>query len=66
MKLIMRSEFDDLRLNPEHAYDTDRNGDKQIVKIYSGDKLIAKKVTHKKSIRYFGVKEYKQYLTPTE
>lgn len=62
MKLIMRSEFDNLRLNPNHTYDTDRNGDKQVVRIYCDEKLIAKKVTHKKSIRYFGVKEFKQYL----
>ncbi|TLU64591.1 hypothetical protein FE810_10885 [Thalassotalea litorea] len=62
MKLIMRSEFDNLRLNPNHAYDTDRNGDKQVVKIYCDEKLIAKKIIHKKSIRYFGVPEYKQYL----
>jgi len=63
MKLIMRTEFDDLRLNPAHSYETDRNGDKQIVKIYCGDLLIAKKVHHKKSIRYFGVKNYKTYLS---
>ncbi|WP_371187332.1 hypothetical protein [Thalassotalea maritima] len=63
MKLIMRSEFDDLRLNDKHSYESDRNGDKQIVKIYCDDKLIAKKVTHKKSIRYFGVKEYQDYLS---
>ncbi|MDN3652965.1 hypothetical protein QWY77_09365 [Thalassotalea ponticola] len=62
MKLIMRSEFDNLRLNDQHAFDVDRNGDKQVVKIYAGNKLIAKKVTHKKSIRYFAVKEYKDYL----
>lgn len=63
MKLIMRTEFDNIRLNDNHAYDTDINGDKQVVKIYHQDKLIAKKVTHKKSIRYFAVKEYKKYLT---
>lgn len=59
----MRSEFDNLRLNDDHSYETDRNGDKQVVKIFSGELLIAKKVTHKKSIRYFGVKGYQQYLT---
>ncbi|NMP16933.1 MULTISPECIES: hypothetical protein [unclassified Thalassotalea] len=63
MKLIMRTEFDDLRLNENHAYDVDSNGDKQIVKIYCDEKLIAKKVTQKKSIRYFGVKEYQDYLS---
>ncbi|KGJ98074.1 hypothetical protein [Thalassotalea sp. ND16A] len=63
MKLIMRTEFDNLRLNDSHAFATDSNGDKQVVKIYCGEKLIAKKTTVKKSIRYFGVKEYKDYLT---
>ncbi|GLX84827.1 hypothetical protein tloyanaT_10790 [Thalassotalea loyana] len=63
MKLIMRSEFDDLRENPNHQYDVDKNGDKQVVKIYCNDLLIAKKVTHKKSIRYFGIKQYKDFLT---
>ena len=63
MKLIMRTEFDNLRLNAQHSYETDSNGDKQVVKIYCGDLLIAKKVTLKKSIRYFGVKGYQNYLT---
>ena len=63
MKLIMRTEFDDLRLNPKHSYDTDTNGDKQVVKIYVGEKLIAKKVKQKKSIRYFGTEGYQEYLS---
>lgn len=63
MKLIMRTEFDDLRLNENHSYEADRNGDKQVVKIYAEGLLIAKKVTHKKSIRYFGVSNYKDYLS---
>ena len=63
MKLIMRSEFDNLRLNDNHTYDTDSNGDKQVVKIYCGDTLIAKRVKHKKSIRYFGISGYQNYLT---
>lgn len=63
MKLIMRTEFDNLRLNDDLAYTADRNGDKQIVKIYAGDNLIAKKITHKKSIRYFGAPNYKKFLT---
>ncbi|REL30040.1 hypothetical protein [Thalassotalea euphylliae] len=65
MKLIMRSEFDDLRLNDTHCFDTDSNGDKQIVRIYCGETLIAKRVKHKKSIRYFGIQGYQQYLTNT-
>lgn len=60
----MRSEFDNLRLNDNHCYDTDSNGDKQIVRIYCGETLIAKRVQHKKSIRYFGIQGYQQYLTP--
>jgi hypothetical protein len=63
MKLIMRSEFDNLRKNPLHSYESDVNGEKQIVKIFHEDQLIAKKVTLKKSIRYFGVHGYQQFLT---
>ncbi|WP_284243120.1 hypothetical protein [Thalassotalea insulae] len=59
----MKTEFDDLRLNPNHQYQTDSNGDKQVVKIYCGELLIAKKTKLKKSIRYFGVKNYQQYLS---
>lgn len=63
MKLIMKTEFDNLRANTSHSYDTDSNGDKQVVKIYSGEQLIAKKIKQKKSIRYFGIDGYQQYLT---
>ena len=63
MKLIMKTEFDNLRLNPKHNYDTDSNGDKQVVKIYCGDLLIAKKLKQKKSIRFFGISSYLKYLT---
>lgn len=63
MQLIMKTEFDNLRANDHHSYDTDSNGDKQVVKIYCGEQLIAKKLTIKKSIRYFGIQEYQQYLT---
>ncbi|WP_440873732.1 hypothetical protein [Thalassotalea sp. PLHSN55] len=66
MKLIMKTEFDNLRLNPAHQFETDSNGDKQVVKIYANDLLIAKKVKLKKSIRYFGVNGYQQYLTDEE
>ena len=52
MKLIMKTEFDNLRLNDKHEYENDSNGDKQTVKIYCDDKLIAKKLQIKKSIRY--------------
>ena len=66
MKLIMRTEFDNLRLNPNYSYQADRNGDKQVVKIFANDQLIAKKVTHKKSVRYFGVSNYKEYICDAE
>ena len=66
MKLIMKTEFDNLRLNANHDYETDRNGDKQIVKIYCGALLIAKKLKQKKSIRYFAITDYKQYLIAEE
>ncbi len=62
MKLIMKTEFDNLRLNPKHTYEADNNGNKQVIKIYRLNELIAKKVTQKKSIRYFGIKGYNHYL----
>ena len=43
MKLIMRSAFDNLRLNPLHGFEIDVNGDKQVVKIFRNEQLIAKK-----------------------
>ena len=63
MKLIMKTEFDNLRENDNHCYDTDSNGDKQVVRIYCGERLIAKKITLKKSVRFFGINGYQQYLT---
>lgn len=66
MKLIMKTEFDNLRLNDKHDYETDSNGDKQVVKIYAGELLIAKKLKQKKSIRYFGVNNYQEYLSKEE
>ena len=62
MKLIMKTEFDNLRDNDNHSYETDSNGDKQVVKIYSGELLIAKRIKLKKSIRYFGINNYQAYL----
>ena len=63
MKLIMKTEFDNLRLNSKHDYETDSNGDKQVVKIYCGELLIAKKIKQHKSVRFFGISGYEQYLT---
>jgi hypothetical protein len=67
MKLIPRSHFNNLRLNDDHLYDTDKSSGKQVVKIYVGEKLIAKSITlataRKTKKRYFGVKGYQQYLS---
>lgn len=63
MKLIPRSAFDNLRLNNEHTFDSDKDGDKKIVKIYRNDQLIAKKKQVKRKVQYFGVKGYEQFLT---
>ena len=63
MKLIMQSEFDNLRLNDNHEYDIDTCGNKRVIKIYCNKILIAKKITMKKSIRYFGAKGYEAFLT---
>lgn len=62
----MKTEFDNLRLNDNHSYQTDSNGDKQVVKIYCQQQLIAKKIKLKKSIRYFAVENYQQFLSESE
>lgn len=62
----MKTEFDNLRLNKAHQYDVDNNGDKQVVKIYCNEHLIAKKITMKKSIRFFGADGYENHLTDIE
>jgi hypothetical protein len=59
----MKTEFDNLRLNTAHQYEVDNNGDKQVVKIYCNNQLIAKKLKAKKSIRFFGADGYKKHLT---
>ena len=63
MKMIMKTEFENLQHNEDYSYEVDSNSDKQIVKIYCNEQLIAKKIKLKKSIRYFAVKEYQQYLS---
>jgi len=65
MKLIMKTDFDNLRLNDNHTYESDSNGDKQVIKIFCDGLLIAKKVKLKKSIRFFGINGYQDYLTDT-
>lgn len=62
MQLIMKTEFNNLRLNDGHQYDSNVCGNKTTVKIYKGDILIAKKIAIKNSIRFFGCKNYKEYL----
>ena len=63
MKLIIRTEYDNLRLHHAHTCESDINGNKQVVKIFYNEKLIAKRIKHKKSIRYFGIPEYQEYLS---
>jgi hypothetical protein len=59
----MKTEFENLQKNETHSFDVDTNSDKQVVKIYSGEILIAKKIKLKKSIRYFGVRDYRDFLS---
>lgn len=61
MNLIMKTEFQLIQDNNENAYSVDKNGDKETLKLFRGEKLIAKRIKHKKSIRYFGVKNYREY-----
>jgi len=63
MKLIMKTEFDNLSANSKHSYRTNLNTNKLVIKIYCGEQLIAKKIKLKKSIRYFGIDDYQNYLT---
>lgn len=63
MQLIMKTEFDNLRLNPKHEYEVNNQGGKRAVKIYLNGNLIAKKISVKRSTRYFGVKNYTDYIT---
>lgn len=59
----MKTEFDNLKDNDNHCYDTDSNGDKKVLRIYCDQLLIAKRLTLKRSVRYFGVNDYQKYLT---
>ena len=58
----MKTEFENLQQNDAHSFEADTSVNKQVVKIYCDEKLIAKKIKLKKTIRYFGVKGYQQYL----
>lgn len=59
----MKTAFDNLKLNDNYRVDSDKNGDKHVLKIYAQDELIAKKIIIKKSIRYFAIANYQDYLT---
>lgn len=58
----MKTEFDNLRLNNKHHIEVDTNGEKQVVKVYCNDLLMAKKIKIKKSVRYFGAEGYSAHL----
>ena len=59
----MKSEFDNLRLNNAHSYSSDKESCKEVVKIFRGEQLIAKKRKIGKKTSYFGVKGYEKFLT---
>ena len=67
MKLIMPSEFENLRINNDHGYTINTTGDKEVLRLYMDDKLIAKRIflknKKKKAKRYFGSPDFKNYLT---
>lgn len=68
MKLIMRSEFDNLRINDNHFYETDNCSGKQVVKIFNNDgilisKMIKRKTANKTKTSYYGIKGFEKYLT---
>jgi hypothetical protein len=66
MKLIPKSQFDNLRVNDAHEYDINECGGKRVVKIYARGRLIAKSVksksTHSTKLQYFAVKGYDVHL----
>ncbi|WP_076407997.1 hypothetical protein [Shewanella sp. UCD-KL12] len=63
MHLIMKSQFDELRLNDDYEYSSDDKGGKKVVKIFKDGDLIAKKIMVKRSIQYFGVTGIEELLT---
>ncbi|AQS39281.1 hypothetical protein Sps_04175 [Shewanella psychrophila] len=63
MHLIMKSQFDDLRLNDDHEYSADDKGGKKVVKIFKDGQLIAKKIVVKRSVQYFGVTGVEELFT---
>ncbi|QFU21873.1 hypothetical protein FM038_006700 [Shewanella eurypsychrophilus] len=63
MHLIMKSQFDELRLNDDFEYNADDKGGKKVVKIFKDGELIAKKVVIKHSVQYFGITGIEALLT---
>ena len=55
MKLIMKSLFDELRLNDKNEYDADKEGVSMLVRIYRDGRLIAKKKQYKNRIQYLSL-----------
>ncbi|MFT5704840.1 MAG: hypothetical protein ACI8SK_000793 [Shewanella sp.] len=65
MHLIMKTQFDNLRLNDDHEYSTNDRGGKKVVKIFKDGDLIAKKIAIKKSVQYFGITGVEEFLAET-
>lgn len=66
MKLILPTHFKNLQDNDDHGYTVDKKTNKEVLKLYSGDQLIAKRIKlankNKGAVRYFGIDGYEQYL----
>jgi len=63
MHLIMKTQFDNLRLNDDHEYSTNDRGGKKVIKIFKDGSLIAKKISIKNSVQYFGIVGVEDLLT---
>ena len=47
MKLILKTEFDSLRLIKKHQFEVDTNREKQVVNVFYNALLIAKKLKNR-------------------
>ena len=63
MQLIMKTEFDNIRLNDNYEYDSNKNSEVEVVKIYHNGNLICKKRIKNRKVSYYGIKNYKDYMT---
>ena len=63
MHLIMKTQFDNLRLNDDHEYSTNDRGGKKVVKIFKDGHLIAKKIAIRHSVQYFGITGIEAFLS---